>query len=296
MIGDPRATPTHRARRRPGRRSARSAASLAALATVGALASLAAACSSVGSSSDRTGPMATTTTSSTSTTTTSTTSTSTTTSTTTTTTTPPWPRTPVPDRPAVAPVPVLSRIATDDPVVFLTIDDGAVRDPRVADLLATARIPATLFVNESYYLADPDYFARVASGGGSINSHSRTHRRLTTLTEAQQRREICGMREVLSRHLLVPGHLFRSPYGVQNATTQRAAASCDNNAILMWRATINNGQVQYQQGDTLRPGDIVLAHFRADLYEGLVAFLFEAGRAGLTVAPIEDYLPLPPSP
>jgi peptidoglycan/xylan/chitin deacetylase (PgdA/CDA1 family) len=202
----------------------------------------------------------------------------------------------VPERPAVAPVPVLSRIATDDPVVFLTIDDGAVRDPRVADLLATARIPATLFVNESYYLADPDYFARVASGGGSINSHTRTHRRLTTLTEAQQRSEICGMREVLSRHLLVPGHLFRSPYGVQNATTQRVAASCGINAILMWRATINNGQVQYQQGDTLRPGDIVLSHFRADLYEGLVAFLFEAGRAGLTVAPIEDYLPLPPSP
>lgn len=230
---------------------------------------------------------------STSTSTTTTSTTSTTTSSTTTTTVSDWPRTPVPDRPATAPVPVMSRIATDDPVVFLTIDDGAVRDPRVADLLATAKIPATLFVNESYFLADPDYFARVASGGGSINSHTRTHRRLTTLTEAQQRNEICGMRDVLARHLLAPGHLFRSPYGIQNATTQRVAATCGINAILMWRATINNGQVQYQQGDTLRPGDIVLSHFRADLYEGLVAFLFEAGRAGLTVAPIEDYLPLP---
>ena len=192
----------------------------------------------------------------------------------------------------MAPVPIVSRIDTDDPVVFLTIDDGAVRDPRVAELLASARIPATLFVNESYYLADPGYFARVASGGGSINSHTRTHRRLTGLSEAQQRSEICGMRDVLARHLMVPGHLFRSPYGVQNATTQTVAASCGINAILMWRATVNNGQVQYQQGDTLRPGDIVLTHFRSDLYDNVVAFLFAAGRAGLTVAPIEDYLPL----
>lgn len=282
--GDPRATGSSGRRRRTGRLTALSAASLATLA------SLATSCATDESSSDRTGPMAATTTSSTSTTTSSTTTSTSTTSTTTTTT---WPRTPVPERPAAAPVPVLSRIVTDDPVVFLTIDDGAVRDPRVADLLASARIPATLFVNESYYLSDPDYFARVASGGGSINSHTRTHRRLTTLTEVQQRNEICGMRDVLARHLLAPGHLFRSPYGIQNATTQRVAATCGINAILMWRATINNGQVQYQQGDTLRPGDIVLSHFRADLYEGLVAFLFEAGRAGLTVAPIEDYLPLP---
>jgi len=150
-----------------------------------------------------------------------------------------------------------------------------------------------LFVNESYFLADPEYFLRAASGGGSINSHTRSHRLLTRMGETQQRNEICGMRSILARHMLVPGHLFRAPYGVHNATTQKVAASCGINAILHWRATINNGQVQFQQGSSLRAGDIVLAHFRADLHEGLVAFLFEAGRAGLTVAPIEDYLPLP---
>ena len=272
-----------RARRRRGSRHLARLA-LASFALVGA-----GCADDLSSSSDRTGPQATTTTSSTASTT-STTSTTTTSTTTTTT----WPRTPVPARPATAPVPVLSRIATDDPVVFLTIDDGAVRDPRVADLLATARIPVTLFLNESYYLADPDYFLRVVSGGGSINSNTRTHTLLTNLNESQQRSEICGMRDVLARHLFVVGHLFRAPYGVQNATTQRAAATCGINAILHWRASINSGRVQYQQGDTLRPGDIVLSHFRTDLYEGLVAFLFEAGRAGLTVAPIEDYLPLPP--
>lgn len=195
--------------------------------------------------------------------------------------------------PAVAPIPVVSRVDTKDPVVFLTIDDGAVRDPRVAELMERAKIPVALFLTEGNYLADPDYFARVASGGGSINSHTRTHPLLTKLNESQQRNEVCGMRSVLGQHLLAPGHLFRSPFGEQNATTQRVAASCGINAILFWRAAINDGRVQFQQGNTLQPGDIVLSHFRPDLYEGIVAFLFEAGRAGLTVAPIEKYLPLP---
>lgn len=216
---------------------------------------------------------------------------STTTSSTTTTTI--WPRTPAKPLPAAAPIPVLSRIDTTDPVVFLTIDDGAVRDPRVADLFERAKIPVALFLTEGNFLADPAYFLRVASGGGSINSHTRSHTKLTTLGETQQRNEVCGMRDVIAKHVLVPGHLFRSPYGVQNATTQKVAASCGINAILFWRAAINDGRVQFQQGTTLRPGDIVLSHFRPDLYEGIVAFLFEAGRAGLTVAPIENYLPLP---
>lgn len=190
---------------------------------------------------------------------------------------------------------MLSRIDTADPVVFLTIDDGGVRDPRVAELLASARIPATLFVTEANYLADPAYFAAAASGGGSINSHTRTHRLLTKLNESAQRNEICGMRDVLARTIPNPGHLFRAPYGVSNAATQRAAASCGINAILFWHATINGGRLQYQQGDRLQPGDIVLAHFRPDLHEGLVAFIMEAGRLGLTIAPIENYLPLPPS-
>ena len=212
-----------------------------------------------------------------------------------TTTTTIWPRTPAKPLPAAGAVPVLSRIDTTDPVVFLTIDDGAVRDPRVVDLLVSHHIPATLFVNEGTYLADPAYFAAAASGGGSINSHTRTHTLLTKLGESAQRNEVCGMRYILGQHMPNPGHLFRAPFGSSNATTQRVAGSCGINAILFWRAAINDGRVQYQQGDHLQPGDIVLSHFRPDLYEGLVALIAEAQRVGLTIAPIENYLPLPPA-
>jgi peptidoglycan/xylan/chitin deacetylase (PgdA/CDA1 family) len=211
----------------------------------------------------------------------------------TTTTTKAWPKGPVLTIPAAGAVPVISRIATADPVVFLTIDDGSIRDPRVPELLAQFKIPATLFVNQGPYLADPDYFARVIASGGSINSHTKSHRLLTKLSASAQRAEICGMRDIIGQHVFVPGHLFRAPFGVSNATTQTAAGSCGINAVLFWHATLNDGRVQYQQGNQLQPGDIVLTHFRDDLYDNIRALIWQSAIQGLTIAPIEDYLPLP---
>jgi hypothetical protein len=51
--------------------------------------------------------------------------------------------------------------------------------------------------------------------------------------------------------------------------------------------------VQYQQGNQLQPGDIVLTHFRDDLYDNIRALIWQSAIQGLTIAPIEDYLPLP---
>jgi len=56
-----------------------------------------------------------------------------------------------------------------------------------------------------------------------------------------------------------------------------------------------NVRVQYQQGDPAQPGDIILTHFRTDLYDNIRALLWQTRLQGLTIAPIEDYLPLPAS-
>ena len=219
-------------------------------------------------------------------------STSTTTTSTTTTTTP-FPLTPVTPLPTGVAVPVLSKVPTDDRVIFLTIDDGSVRDPRVPELIEQHRIPVAVFVNEGVFREDPAYFLRVASQGGSVNSHTRTHKDLRKLSASAQRHEICGMRDVIGEHVLAPGHLFRAPFGVHNATTQQVAGSCGINAILYWHAALNNGQVQLQQGRTLQSGDIVLSHFRPDLYDNIVALGAKAFAEGFRFAPIDAYLPLP---
>lgn len=213
--------------------------------------------------------------------------------TTTTTTAPRWPITPVNPLPAAGSVPVLSRIATDDPVVFLTIDDGMVRDPRVVELIETFRIPVSVYLNEGPMRADPEFFRRVTAFGGSINSHTRSHPKLTGMGASAQRSQICGMRDVIGEYTLGPGHLFRAPFGVSNATTQSVASSCGINAILFWHVALNDGRVQYQQGNQLQRGDIVLAHFREDLYDNITALFWAAASQGLTIAPIDAYLPLP---
>jgi peptidoglycan/xylan/chitin deacetylase (PgdA/CDA1 family) len=204
-----------------------------------------------------------------------------------------WPRSPVKHLPASGSAPVISRVDTPDPVIFLTIDDGMIRDPRVPEFLAANHIPVALFINEGPLRADPDYFLRVIAAGGSINSHTRSHPRLTSLGATAQRNEICGMRGVIGEYVLAPGHLFRAPYGVSNAATQTAVTSCGINAILFWHASLNDGRVQLQQGSRLQPGDIVLSHFRADLYDNLVALVAKAYADGLAFARLDDYLPLP---
>lgn len=221
--------------------------------------------------------------------------TTTSTSTSTTSTTVAWPRTPQPPLPVTLSAPVLSTVATADPVVFLTIDDGLVRDPRVPELIERFRIPATLFLNEGPLREDPDYFRRVAAFG-SINSHTRSHPSLLSRSEASQRAEICGMRSVISEYVLFPGHFFRAPYGLHNAATQRAAASCGINAVLFWHAAADEGVLRYQHGHELHPGDIVLAHFRPQLYDDITALWWQAASQGLTLASLDDYLPLPSSP
>jgi len=228
------------------------------------------------------------------TTTSSTTPSSTTTSSTTTTTTVPlWPLTPVKPLPAVGLVPVLSKVDTKDPVVFLTIDDGAIRDHRVLELVETYKIPVSLFLNEGPLRADPDYFRRITAFGGSINSHTRTHPLLTRMSAGAQREQICGMKNVIAEYVFVPGHLMRAPFGESNAATQTASSSCGINAVLFWHVALNGGKVQYQQGNALQPGDIILAHFRTDLYDNILALSRQAALQGMRIAPIEAYLPLP---
>jgi peptidoglycan/xylan/chitin deacetylase (PgdA/CDA1 family) len=42
--------------------------------------------------------------------------------------------------------PVIYRVATTQPVVFLTIDDGWVRDPQVINFIRDHQLPATVFL------------------------------------------------------------------------------------------------------------------------------------------------------
>ena len=178
-----------------------------------------------------------------------------------------------------------------DPVVFITIDDGLVRDPRVAQLLADHGATATLFLNSGPIRLDPGYFVPFLWIGGSINSHTSHHPHLRGLDFDAQRKEICAVVQQIDKVYGGNGGYFRPPYGEWDRTTLAAAASCGVRAVLLWKETMADGEIRTQGSKPIQPGDIVLLHFRTDLYDNLTALFAQLDLQGLSVARLEDYLP-----
>jgi len=158
-----------------------------------------------------------------------------------------------------APPPVLDHVRTADRVVFLTYDDGADRDPRLAGLVRERRLPVTLFLSDT--VAGPAYgrFARLRSVGASLQNHTLDHRALRGLPYAGQRAEICGQQTKLHSRFGVRPRLLRPPHGRYDPTTLRAAADCGITAVVLWRAELDaDGDLTWTRGDhRLHPGDIV---------------------------------------
>lgn len=199
----------------------------------------------------------------------------------------PDPATPVVRRSATAIAKPVSSVATTDPVVFLTIDDGEFWDEGAAALLEVARLPVTLFLTESYIADKVPAMHRLVDAGAWVELHTASHPNLlrTKNTDA----EICGP---IDHYLAVFGRrstLFRPPYGNYNAATQSIAAACGTQALVLWRASTNNGALLTQGGD-LRAGDIVLMHFRPDLADNLVEVFRILNERGLRVGRLECYV------
>ncbi|MFH8802289.1 polysaccharide deacetylase family protein [Streptomyces sp. NPDC017936] len=195
-------------------------------------------------------------------------------------------------------VPVISEIPTEEKIVFLTFDDGAEKDPEFVTMMRELRIPFTMFLTDSAVKSDYGYFERLQALGNGVQNHTLTHPNLRTLGASAQKEEICGQQSTLKDRYGTTPRLFRPPYGNWNEDTRAAAASCGVEAIVLWRESMQIKNMQYQSpGKKLRPGDIVLAHFRgpselkgATMTEMTANLLRRIQEQGFTVARLEDYL------
>lgn len=186
--------------------------------------------------------------------------------------------------------PIISRIPTKQPVVFLTIDDGTHDDLSGTLFMQRHGLAASMFLNNSNIHRKYEYFQQLQHFGSTIQNHTVSHRDMTTLSYQEQKQEICENADILAKVYDHRPNLFRPPYGNYNVATKRAAHDCNMKAIIMWRASINNGTVQYQRETGLRPGDIVLMHFRPTMQQDLMAFEAAVRKANLQVALLEDWL------
>ena len=193
--------------------------------------------------------------------------------------------------------PVFTTVPTRHKILFLTIDDGAEKDPAFLRMMSELRIPYTAFLSDYLIKEDYGYFARMRDRGDALGNHTLHHRHLPALSYAAQKREICGMQDVLEKRYGKRPTLFRPPYGSYDRDTLRAAKSCGIEAVPLWNEEVFVDRWDYRERDReLRPGDIVLSHFRGKsdwngtMPDMVRRFLNLATAEGYAVARLEDYL------
>ncbi len=194
------------------------------------------------------------------------------------------------------PVPVVTKVDTEDPVVFITIDDGWGADQAAGarKLLMDRQIPASLFLLPGAYEAYPEYYrSLLASGPSRVENHTVNHPDLTKLSYQDQRAELCDARD---RQLAAFGdspRLFRPsggatyPWPFYNEDTRKVARACGAEALVMWSQDLSWGQ---QPTGELESGDIILLHMGPTLEADLTRALDAADAAGLKPANLRQYV------
>lgn len=196
--------------------------------------------------------------------------------------------------------PVFTTVPTKEKVVFLTIDDGAEKDPALLRMMSELDIPYSAFLSDYVIGDDYGYFAKMQKSrpeGVSLHNHTLHHKYLPGLSYAQQKREICGMQDVIEKKYGKRPELFRPPYGNYNEDTLRAAKSCGIKAVPLWASEAFPDHMEWREWDRdLHPGDIVLTHFRGEEdWKGSMPDMIRRAMnvitaKGYAVARLEDYV------
>ncbi|MEU9447377.1 polysaccharide deacetylase family protein [Streptomyces sp. NPDC048277] len=193
--------------------------------------------------------------------------------------------------------PVFTTVPTRQKVVFLTIDDGAEKDPRFLRMMSDLKIPYSAFLSNYLVKDDYGYFRTMQAEGHTLNNHTLTHPYLPGLSYEEQKHEICGMQTIMKREFGKAPTVFRPPYGNYNGDTLRAAKACGIKYAPIWDEEVYVDHWEYREDDrSLHPGDIVLTHFRGlnewngTMVDDMRRFLNKVTREGYAVARLEDYL------
>lgn len=204
---------------------------------------------------------------------------------------------------------VVWHAAPDDRRVALTFDDGPDPrwTPRVLELLARHRVPATFYVVGERAERHADLLRRTVAAGHEIGNHTWSHTDLCRAAPEVVREELSRTAEVVERLTGTAPASVRPPWGYVDAVGLLAAArlGCD---VVLWSELIRASAAEDDLAQALRdvrPGSVVLAHDggptptagELDAVERLVVGLLEDGYAFSTVADLlRDEPAVPPLP
>ncbi|MFJ2807695.1 polysaccharide deacetylase family protein [Kitasatospora sp. NPDC087271] len=203
------------------------------------------------------------------------------------------------------PVPVFSEVKTSDKVVFITIDDGAEKDPKFVEMLTELKVPISMFLTRDIVKNDYGYFKPLQALGNHIQNHTVDHPVMSKIPAEKQKSEICDAQSALTQQYGTAPLLFRPPFGdgANTPTLNNSVQQCGPRAMVLWRESMQIHDMQYQAADKkLKSGDIILAHFRgpkelkgATMTQMFGDLLARIQEQGFSVARLEDYIQAPPA-
>jgi peptidoglycan/xylan/chitin deacetylase (PgdA/CDA1 family) len=185
---------------------------------------------------------------------------------------------------------LVHHIPTNERVIFITIDDGITKDSPAAEFMQDRKLPVTAFLTINDIDDNYPYFATLQKDGTDIENHTVSHAVMPKLPFDQQRVEICHTSNVLRDQYGKKPTLFRPPYGEYNDDTLRAAAVCGIKAVVLWSAVMQSGVLHYQDTPGLKPGDIILLHYKPELKQDLKAVFKAAEEQGFKIGRLEDWI------
>lgn len=112
---------------------------------------------------------------------------------------------------------VFTTVPVKERVVFLTIDDGAEKDPEFLRMMKELDIPYSAFLSDYLVSEDYDYFRAMQKQGTALHNHTLDHPYLPGLSYEEQRHQICGMQDIIEKQHGKRPRLFRP----RTATTTR---------------------------------------------------------------------------
>jgi peptidoglycan/xylan/chitin deacetylase (PgdA/CDA1 family) len=162
------------------------------------------------------------------------------------------------------PLGTIIRVATREPALALTFDDGPHPEdtPPLLELLERHGAKGTFFMVGKSARRWPELVKRVADGGHAIGNHTWDHPSMPLLTGRYRRKQIEWCAEALAPH---GTRLFRPPYGEQSLGSRLDAFRAGHEVVCWdviaedWRDDPPEALLQrvYRR---LRRGSIILFH------------------------------------
>jgi len=120
--------------------------------------------------------------------------------------------------------------------VAMTFDDGPhpTNTPRLLDMLRKRNIRATFYVIGGNVDRYPHIARRIVAEGHEIGNHTYTHRKLTSLSESEVRKEMRRTQDAIVRATGVKPRTMRPPYGALLQRQRQMLFSEFNYPTIMW--------------------------------------------------------------